>query len=263
MLFDSHTHLTSRRFNKDRDKTIQRMKRNGVSYALLPGSSFESSAEAVELAKKYDMLYAAVGVHPCNTMYLDDMTLQLIKALARKPKVVAIGEIGLDYYHDDSPIDIQKKWFIEQIRLAQDLKLPIIIHDREANDDVFNILKQEDAFKTGVLIHCYSGNASLARKYVKLGAYISIAGPVTYKGAKRLHEVAKTVPLENMVIETDAPSLTPHPLRGKRNEPAYVRYVAERIAELKEVPFEEVSTKTMENAKKFFKIREGRRYSAR
>ncbi len=258
MLFDSHTHLTSKRFDRDRNKIIQRMQKDGVSYALLPGSSFESSAEAVELANKYDMLYASVGVHPCNTKDLDEMTLQLLKALARKPKVVAIGEIGLDYYHDDSPIDIQKKWFIEQIRLAKDLKLPIIIHDREANDDVFSILKQEDTFETGVLIHCYSGDASLARKYVRLGAYLSIAGPVTYKGARRLHEVVKSVSLENIMIETDAPSLTPHPLRGKRNEPAYVKYVAERIAELKETSFEEVSEKTMKNAKKFFRIRDRR-----
>ncbi|WP_432664699.1 TatD family hydrolase [Wukongibacter baidiensis] len=258
MLFDSHTHLTSRRFDRDRDKVIQRMEKNDVTYALLPGSSFENSVEAAELANKYDMFYASVGVHPCNTKDLDGMTLQLLKALARKPKVVAIGEIGLDYYHDDSPIDIQRKWFIEQIRLAKDLKLPMIIHDREANDDVFNILKQENAFETGVLVHCYSGNASLARKYVRLGAYLSIAGPVTYNGARKLHEVVKAVPLDNIMIETDAPSLTPQPLRGKRNEPSYVKYVAERIAELKEISYEEVAEKTMENAKKFFRIRDRR-----
>lgn len=255
MLFDSHTHLTSSRFDKDREHVIKRMINKGVTHAVLPGSDFQSSVEAVELSKRHESLYAAVGIHPCCTEDMDDMTLSLLKALARKEKVVAIGEIGLDYYHDSSPIETQIKWFIEQIRLAKKLKLPVIIHDRESNQDVYDILCSENAFETGVLIHCYSASVSLARKYVKKGAYLSIAGPVTYKSAKILQEVAKTIPLENLLIETDAPSLMPRPSNGRRNEPANVAIVANKIAELRGVSFEEVAKQTAINAKTIFGIK--------
>jgi len=254
MLFDSHTHLDSSRFDKDRDKVIQRMRKNGVTHAIIPGTCFESSVEAIELAQRYEGIYATVGFHPCAAKYADDMSLSLLKAMARKPKVVAIGEIGLDYYHDKSPKDVQIRRFIDQIDIAKAVKLPIVIHDRDANDDVFEILNAEKAFDTGVLFHCYSGNATLARKYVKLGAKLSIAGPVTYNGATKLHEVVKAIPLEHLLIETDAPSLTPHPYRGKRNEPGKVKLIAERIAELKGISLEEVAEVTMKNTKKFFRI---------
>ncbi|MDK2919357.1 MAG: TatD DNase family protein [Candidatus Petromonas sp.] len=254
MLFDSHAHLDARRFDKDRDEVIKRAKENGISYIMNPGADFESSVKSIELADKYDMIYAAVGVHPHEAKTMDDMMLELLKGMTKKPKVMAIGEIGLDYHYDHSPREIQREWFRKQIRLAKEVNLPIIIHDREANQDVMNILKEEKAFDTGVLMHCYSGSAELAKQYVKLGAYISIAGPVTFKNARKTVEVVKTVPIDHLMIETDSPYLTPVPHRGKRNESGYVRFVAEKIAEIKDMSFEEVARQTTENAKKYFGI---------
>ncbi|WZL73441.1 TatD family hydrolase [Clostridiaceae bacterium 35-E11] len=255
MLFDSHAHLDDARFDKDREQILKNAKENGITYIMNPGADFETSVKAVELASQYDMVYAAVGVHPHDAKDMDEMTLALLKGLAKKPKVKAIGEIGLDYHYDHSPRDIQKEWFKRQIQLAKTIALPIIIHDREANEDVMRILKKEKAFDTGVVLHCYSGSAELAKQYTKLGAYISIAGPLTYKNARKTVEVVDTIPLEYLFIETDSPYLTPMPHRGKRNEMAYVRYVAEKIAEIKKCSLEEVAYQTTENAKRFFRIK--------
>lgn len=255
MLFDSHAHLDARKFDNDRDDVIIRAKESGVSYIMNPGADFESSVKSVELASKYDMIYAAVGVHPHDAKTMDDMILQLLKGLTKKPKVMAVGEIGLDFHYDYSPRDIQRKCFREQIRLAKEVNLPIIVHDRKANNEVMSILREEKAFDIGVLMHCYSGSAELASQYVHKGAYISIAGPVTFKSARKTVEVVETVPLDYLMIETDSPYLTPHPYRGKRNESSYVKYVAEKIAEIKEISLEEVIEKTTENAKRYFKIK--------
>lgn len=254
MLFDSHAHLDASKFNGDRDQVIKRAFENDVQLIMNPGADYESSVAAVELSEKYDFIYAAVGIHPHDAKSLDDMMLSLLKAMARKKKVKAIGEIGLDYYYEHSPRETQKYWFRKQLQLAKDLKMPVIIHDRDANQDVFDILREEESFKTGVLLHCYSGSAELARQYVKLGAYISIAGPVTFKNSRKLIEVVKTVPLDRLMIETDSPYLTPEPYRGKRNESSHVKYVAEKIAEIKEISYDEVAKATTENAKKFFNI---------
>ncbi|MBF8983723.1 TatD family hydrolase [Lutibacter sp. B2] len=255
MLFDSHAHLDDKRFENERDEIIANAKEAGVEYILNPGADFESSVRAIEVAKKYDMVYASVGMHPHDAKDMDEITLELFRAMAKKPKVVAIGEIGLDYHYDNSPRDIQQKWFIEQIRLAKELKLPIIIHDRDANEDVLRILKEENPFDTGVVLHCFSGSAELARQYVKLGAYISIAGPVTYKNAIKTVEVVEAVSLDRLFIETDSPYLTPMPHRGKRNEMAYVQFVADKIAQIKGISYEMVANQTKENAKKFFGIK--------
>ncbi len=255
MFFDSHAHLDGSRFHKDRETVLKNAKDNGIKYIMNPGADFETSVKAVELAAQYDMVYAAVGVHPHDVKDMDDITLELLKGLTRKDKVLAIGEIGLDFYYDNSPRDLQREWFRRQIQLAHEVKLPIIIHSRDADEEVFNILKDEKAFNTGVVLHCYSGSAELSRQYVKLGAYISIAGPVTYKNARKAVEVVNSIPLEHLFIETDSPYLTPEPNRGKRNEPAYVKYVAEKIAEIKGIDIEEVGLKTTENAKKFFGIK--------
>jgi len=254
MLFDSHAHLDSERFEGERDAIIERAKEAGLSLIMNPGADYESSVRAVELSETYEMVYAAVGIHPHDADSVDDMMLSLIKALARKKKVKAIGEIGLDYHYDYSPRDVQKKVFTDQIRLAKSLKLPIIIHDREANDDVMRILKEEEAFETGVVMHCFSGSAELARQYVKLGAYISIAGPLTFKNNRKTIEVVEQVPMDRLFIETDSPFLTPVPYRGKRNEPAYVQHVADKIAEIKGLTYQEVVDATKENACRFFKI---------
>lgn len=254
MLFDSHAHLDDKRFDKDRDAILQNAKDNQVDFIMNPGADLESSKRAVELAKKYEMIYAAVGVHPHDAKKMDDITLSLLKALAKEEKVKAIGEIGLDYYYDNSPREIQKKWFRKQIQLAKSLGLPIIVHDRDAHDDTLRILKEEDAFSTGVLLHCFSGSAEMARQYVDLGAYISIAGPVTFKNAKKPKGVAKVVPLDRLMIETDAPYLTPEPNRGKRNESAYVQHICAKIAHIREISYEEVGKATCTTAKTFFKI---------
>jgi TatD DNase family protein len=254
MLFDSHAHIDDGRFDRDRDDVIRTAKENGIAYILNPGACFETSVRAVELAQEYDIIYAAVGVHPHNAKDMDDITLELLRGLSKKPKVKAIGEIGLDFHYDHSPRDLQRKWFRKQIQLAHEVKLPIIIHDREANEEVFKILKEEKAFDTGVVMHCYSGSAELARQYIRLGAYISIAGPITYNNARKTVEVVRNIPLEYLFIETDSPYLTPVPHRGKRNDSSNVRYVAEKVAEIKGIEVDEVALKTTENAKKFFNI---------
>lgn len=254
MLFDSHTHLDAEQFDIDRDLVIKRARLNGVSYILNPGADFDSSVKAVELAEKHDFIFAAVGVHPHDAETMDLMMREKLEEMAKNPVVKAIGEIGLDYYRDLSPRDIQIKWFTEQIRMAKRLSLPIIIHDRDANEDVFNILKAEKAFETGVLMHCYSGSKELAMQYVKLGAMISIAGPVTYKNARKTIEVVEAVPLDRLLIETDAPYLTPEPNRGKRNEPMFVKHTCQRMAIIKGITFEEMAEATLINAKNFFKI---------
>jgi TatD DNase family protein len=255
MLFDSHTHLDDEQFDADRLETIERAKAAGVQYIMNPGSDLASSVRAVELAENYPFVYAAVGVHPHDVVGMDEQMLAMIEHLAGKEKVKAIGEIGLDYYRDLSPRNLQQKWFIEQIRLAKRLKLPVIIHDRDANGDVFSILKQENAFETGVVMHLYSGSKELAEQYVKLGAMISIGGTVTFKNARKTVEVAESVPIEHLLIETDAPYIAPEPMRGRRNEPSFVRYTCERIAAIRGASAEEIAEETLANAKRIFNIR--------
>lgn len=254
MLIDSHAHLDDERFDEDRDKIIKDLTKDGISLVINPGADIASSVKAISLSEKYDNIYAAVGVHPHEVEDMDNDTLLVLKSLAQKEKVVAIGEIGLDYYYDNSPRDLQKKWFREQIRLAKKIKLPIIVHDRDAHKDTFDIIKEEyDDTLRGVL-HCYSGSLEMAKEYIKMGFYISFAGPVTFKKAKVPKEVAKEIPLENLLVETDSPYLTPEPKRGKRNEPSNVRYVAAMISQLKSVDFEKVANYTSKNAKELFSI---------
>jgi TatD DNase family protein len=255
MLFDSHAHLDASQFDHDRELVIKRAKLNGVSYILNPGADFESSVRAVEIAKAHDFIYAGVGIHPHDAETVDATMLGLIEQMAKSDRVKAIGEIGLDYYRDLSPRSVQKEVFIEQIRIAKKLDLPIIIHDRDANADVLQILKEEKAFSTGVLMHCFSGSHELATQYVKLGAMISIAGPVTYKNARKTVEVVEAVPLDRLFIETDSPYLSPEPMRGKRNEPMFVRHTCERIANIKNINYETVAETTLQNAKQFFRIK--------
>jgi len=254
MLIDSHAHLDDQRFDKDRDKVINQLKDNGVDIVINPGADVASSVKSVALAQKYDNIYAAVGVHPHDAKDMDETTIELLRSLSNKDKVVAIGEIGLDYHYDNSPRDVQKKWFIEQIKLAKELSLPIIIHEREAQQDMYNILKEYADEKLRGVLHCYSGSLEMAKEYLKMGFYLSFAGPVTFKNAKTPKEVAKNIPLERLLVETDSPYLTPEPHRGKRNEPLYVRYVAAMIAELRGVTFEEIAQNTSQNVKKLFNI---------
>jgi TatD DNase family protein len=254
MLFDSHSHIDSIKFEDDREFVINRARANGVSLIMNPGADLESSLNAVALAESHDFIYAAVGVHPHDAKSMDDETLQIIRGLAKKEKVKAIGEIGLDFHYDFSPRDVQQECFVKQLRLAKELGMPVIIHDREANDQVLRTLKAEKSFETGVLMHCFSGSSELARQYVELGAYISIAGPVTFGNNKKTVDVVMHTPIERIMIETDAPYLTPAPFRGKRNEPMYVRYTCQKIADIKGISYEEAANATFENACRFFGI---------
>lgn len=254
MIFDSHAHLDDERFDGERDRIIARAKESGIELILNPGADLNTSLRAVNLAEKYEMIYAAVGVHPHDVKDMDEDTIQVLRALSNKEKVVAIGEIGLDFYYDHSPRELQRKWFRRQIELAKEVNLPMIIHDRDAHEETFKILKEYDAGTLGCVMHCYASSVEMAREYIKMGVYISLAGPVTFNNARKTYEVAKEIPLEWLLVETDSPYLTPVPYRGKRNEPAYVKLVAEKIAEAKGITLEEVARQTTLNAKKLFKI---------
>lgn len=256
MYIDSHVHLDDSRFDLDRDNLIRTLKDNKVELVINIGADEDSSERSVELAHRYENIYAVVGVHPHSAKDLEGRDLSSIIKMLENDKVVAIGEIGLDYYYDNSPRDIQKKWFKEQINLALRLNKPVVIHSRDADKDTFDIIKSgvEEGGLTGVM-HCYSGSVELAKEYLKLGFYISLGGPVTFKNARVPKEVAKEVALDRLLIETDCPYLSPEPYRGKRNEPMFVSYVAEEIAKIKGISIEEVAEVTTKNAKKLFGIK--------
>ncbi len=254
MFFDSHAHLGDKKFDQDREQMIQRARDKNVSLILNPGAEMSSSRNAVKLAETYPEVYAAVGIHPHDALNMKEEDLQELEELSRHHKVMAIGEIGLDFHYDFSPRDTQRYWFKEQLKLAKKLKMPVIIHDREAHGEVFETLEESGVAETGCVMHCYSGSAEMALEYVKRGIYISLAGPITFKNARKAREVAQQIPLEWLFIETDCPYLAPMPHRGKRNEPSLVPFVAEAIAKEKSLSLEEVAYQTMENAKNFFKI---------
>lgn len=253
-LFDAHTHLDDDKFQRDRETVIRNAEETGLGGIMNAAYDLHSSQAAIKLAEDYPFIYAAVGVHPHDATTLDDDALLTLELMAKNKRVKAIGEIGLDYYRDLSPRDVQREAFEKQIALAKKLGLPIIIHDRDAHGDVFDILRKNDAFVNGLQMHSYSSSADLAMRYVELGAYISISGPVTYKNATVKREVVAAVPLERLLIETDAPYLTPEPRRGMRNEPAYVKAVAEKIAEIKGISAEEAANTTYDNACRLFRI---------
>ncbi|MFK2826975.1 TatD family hydrolase [Bacillus sp. B190/17] len=254
MLFDTHVHLNAEQYNEDIEEVIKRAREAGVDHMIVVGFDRPTIEKAMELVETYDFLYASVGWHPVDAIDMTEEDLIWLKELAEHPKVVALGEMGLDYHWDKSPKDIQKAVFRKQIQLAKKVKLPIIIHNREATQDIVEILKEEGAEEVGGIMHCFSGSVETARECVDMNFYISLGGPVTFKNAKKPKEVAEDIPLEKLLIETDCPYLAPHPYRGKRNEPAYVKLVAQQIAELKGLSYEEVAQATTENARKLFKI---------
>ncbi|WP_164215611.1 TatD family hydrolase [Virgibacillus sp. YIM 98842] len=254
MLFDTHVHLNARQFFEDRDETIQRAFDAGVKYMTVVGFDAETIPLAIEIAEQYETIYAAVGWHPVDAIDMTDKDLDWIEELSVHPKVVAIGEMGLDYHWDKSPKDVQKEVFRKQIRLAKKVNMPIIIHNRNATTDIIEILQEEDAKTIGGIMHCYNDSVDYVKACLDMNFYISLGGPVTFKNATLPKEVAKEVPLDKLLVETDAPFLAPHPYRGKRNEPAYVKLVAEKIAELRGSTPEEISEITTNNARKFFGI---------
>ena len=252
MFFDSHAHFDDERFDADRDELLSSMAENQISYITNIGSDLKSSISSVELSKKYAFLYSAVGVHPHEVKDMTERTLDEIKNLAKHKKVVAIGEIGLDYYYDHSPRDTQKYWFKRQMELAWDLGLPVVIHSRDAMEDTINICRQCKIH--GGIIHCFSGSEESAKIFLSMGYHISFAGPLTFKNSKNLPKVVKAVPLDRILIETDSPYMAPEPHRGERNSSIYVKHVAEKIAEILNMTVEEVAAATTENAKKIFNI---------
>jgi TatD DNase family protein len=254
MLFDSHAHLEDKRFDEDRDELIRGLPERGVTHVVNVGSTLDTSCTSIELAATYPIIYAAVGVHPHDVSQMTYDDLNLLEDLAGNPKVVAIGEIGLDYYYEFSPRELQKQWFAEQIELACHLKLPIVIHNRDAHADVLDILTSKKDRILGGIMHCYSGSWEMAKRFLDLGFYISLGGPVTFKNAKKPVEVAQNVPLDRLLIETDSPYLTPAPYRGKRNDPGFVRLVAGKIAEIREMDFDMIVRITSDNAKNIFGI---------
>ena len=251
-LIDSHAHLNFPQFDADREAVIARARKAGLVAILNVGTDLASSRTAVKLAEKYDFLYAAVGVHPHDARTLTPTVLDELRRLARHPKVVAIGEIGLDYYRDLSPRPMQQWAFADQLALAAELGLPVVVHSREAHDDVLATLQGWDG--VGVL-HSYSAGPERLEEVLELGFYIGISGPVTFPKANRLRAVAATVPLERLLVETDCPYLTPVPHRGRRNEPAYVQYVVEAVARARETSPKAVARATADNARRLFGMR--------
>ncbi|AWI35204.1 TatD family hydrolase [Bacillus safensis] len=254
MLFDTHAHLNAEQYNEDLEQVIERAKSEKVEKIVVVGFDRPTITRAMELIEEYDFIYAAIGWHPVDAIDMTDEDLAWIKDLSQHEKVVAIGEMGLDYYWDKSPKDVQKEVFRRQIALAKEVKLPIVIHNRDATEDVVTILKEEGAAEVGGIMHCFTGSLETAKACMEMNFYISFGGPVTFKNAKKPKEVVKEIPSDRLLIETDCPYLTPVPFRGKRNEPSYVKYIAEQIAELREISFEELAELTTKNAKKVFRI---------
>lgn len=253
MIFDTHAHYNDRQFDADRAELLASMKENNVGTIINVGAAFEDCRASVELAHQYPFIYAAIGLHPDNTgEFRKDGVWQWIHdTAASDPRVVAIGEIGLDYHWDVEPREYQQQMFIRQLELAQELKKPVIIHSRDAAQDTFDIMKEHAAGLTGS-IHCYSYSPELAREYVKMGFYIGIGGVLTFKNAKKLKTVAKETPLERILLETDCPYMAPTPHRGERNNSIYIDYVAQKLAEIKDISKEEVIEQTEKNAREVF-----------
>lgn len=253
MLIDVHAHYDDKRYNDDRDLILNKVKKS-VDIVINSGANINSSKRSVEIAKKYDFIYASVGVHPHDTERTPENTIDILDDLLKNPKVVAVGEIGFDYYHNFSNREAQKYWFRKQMDFAASVKYPVVIHDRDAHGDCLEMVKRYKDKVKGIF-HCYAGSAEMAKELIKLGYMFSFGGVVTFANAKMCHEVVKSIPIEHIMLETDCPYLTPHPHRGERNDSGYIHLVAKRIAELKNISADEVIQKTGENAKRCFNLK--------
>lgn len=252
MYFDSHAHYDDERFEEDRESLLESLKEKGVDFVVNAAADMSSCRTSLALAEKYAFIYSSIGVHPHDVKNLTEADLEEMKQLAAHRKVVAIGEIGLDYYYDNSPRETQKTWFMKQLLLAKELDLPVIIHSREASQETFDLIV-ESGVKEGV-IHCFSGSYELAKEYVKRGFYIGVGGSLTFKNARKTVEVVEGIDLNHILIETDCPYLTPVPHRGERNDSSYLKYVVEKIAEIKGISEDEVARISCQNAKLLFRI---------
>lgn len=251
MYFDFHAHYDDSKFDPDRSNLLKQLPTQEVRGIINSGSCINSSYESVKIAESYPYVYASVGVHPHEVHKMKDADLSILEELASHKKVVAIGEIGLDYHYDYSPRDVQQKWFTNQLALAKKLNMPVVIHSREASQDTLNIIK-DSGIKSGAL-HCYSGHLPMALEYIRMGFYISLGGVVTYKNAQKTKEVAAGIPLNRLLIETDAPYLSPVPFRGKRNDSSRLSFIAEEIANIRNITKEEVASAALKNAENLLK----------
>lgn len=251
MYFDSHAHYDDVQYDEDRYKLIEEMHQNGVDYIINSCDSMENAKKAIALAEKYDFIYANVGVHPAEVENMTEQDLETLAKYSTNPKVVAIGEIGLDYHYEDNPSkEKQQYWFKRQLDLTADLDMPVVVHSRDAAQDTFDIIKASRVRKG--LIHAFSGSKELAQEYIKMGFYISVGGVVTFKNAKRLVEVVENISIDKILVETDSPYLSPTPLRGTRNNSQNLQYIVEKIAQIKQIPSQIVAQKTKENALRVF-----------
>lgn len=256
MLFDTHCHLNVEAFQDDVEAVLERAAEAGVGRLAVVGFDPPTIKKSLELSRAYPQIYSIIGWHPTEAANYSEDVQESLKALLNQDKVVAMGEMGLDYYWDTAPRPVQEKVFRQQIAVAKECQLPISIHMREAIEDTYRILREEDVAEIGGIMHSYSGDVAYMERFLKLGMHISLSGVVTFKKAKEVHEVAQAVPLDRLLIETDAPYLAPVPHRGHRNEPAYVKHVCERIAELRGISPEEVAEATTRNANKLFGLEE-------
>lgn len=251
-LIDTHAHLDFEDLSNNLDEILKNCEENGIKRIIIPGVTIKDTPKIIKLIEKYDNLYGAVGLHPSEAKDWDDKSYETLKNYAKHDKIVAIGETGLDYYWDKTFNDKQQFVFKEHIKLAQELNLPLIVHDREAHGDILSILKETNAKEVGGVMHCFSGSPEFALECIKEGFYIALGGPVTFKNAHKPKDVAKIVPLEKLLLETDSPFLAPHPFRGKTNDPSKVRLIAQEIANLKAVSLEELAETTFNNSIKLF-----------
>lgn len=256
MIFDSHAHYNDSKFNDDRDIVLEDITSKNVGLIMNVADSMGSLEKVLDIAEKYPFVYASVGVHPEEVTELTNVDIDTLMEYTKHPKVKAIGEIGLDYYWGDVEKSLQKKWFSRQIELAREVSLPIIVHDREAHGDTVDILRVEKAHEVGGILHCFSGSREMARDVLNLGMYIGIGGTLTFKNARKVKEVAEYVPMESIVLETDAPYLAPEPFRGKRNSSDLIKYVIDALAEIKGISPCEVEEITFQNAKRLYRIEE-------
>ena len=253
MIFDTHAHYDDEAFDEDRESLLQGMKQNGVDCIVNIGANMQTSRNTVALTEQYDFIYGAVGVHPSDVYDMTEADLETLREWSRLDKIVAIGEIGLDYHYPDTDKALQQKWFIRQLQLAREEKLPVVIHSRDAAADTLAIM-QEHGRELGGVIHCFYYPKEMAAEYLKMGYYIGIGGVLTCKNAKKLVEAVEVIPLERLVLETDAPYLAPDPYRGKRNESAYLTYVVQKLAQIKGVSYEEIVAQTAKNAKAMYRM---------
>ena len=251
-IFETHAHYDDKAFDEDRDELLRSLRAEGFDYVINVAADLRGVDATLELTREYDHVYGAIGVHPEMVYELNENTFQHVREVAMKDKMLAVGEIGLDYHGDEVDKGLQKEWFYRQLELARELNKPVVIHSRDACEDTMTVLGSREARGIKGVMHCYSGSLEMARELMKLDWFIGVDGPLTFKNAAKLPEIVQRLPLERILVETDCPYMAPVPMRGKRNEPAYVYHVAAKLAELRQVAFDEVARQTTSNAQELY-----------